>query len=163
MTQEQVRAWWNRNPMSYDVDEPIAAPVGSAEYFRELDSRVFAPRVLRLTRGPDGRPFSRFVPFEDLARKDVLEVGCGSGFAVQLFAEAGARVTAVDLTDWAVAATRARLDAFGLDGEVQRGDGQHLPFADESFDLVFSWGVIHRSRGGSAFTSRARGQARPRD
>jgi SAM-dependent methyltransferase len=145
VTQEQVRAWWNRNPMSYDVDKPIAAETGSPEYFRELDSRVFAPRVLRLTRGPDGRPFSRFVPFGDLAEWDVLEVGCGSGFAVQLFAEAGARVTAIDLTDWAVATTRARLDAFGLDGEVQRGDGEALPFADASFDLVFSWGVIHHS------------------
>ena len=45
--------------MSYDVDEPIAAETGSPEYFRELDSRVFDPRVLRLTRGLDGRPFSR--------------------------------------------------------------------------------------------------------
>src|SRR5438067_2952471 len=131
--------------MSYDVDEPIAAETGSPEYFRELDSRVFAPRVLRLTRGADGRPFSRFVPFADLAGKDVLEVGCGSGFAVQLFSEAGARVTAVDLTDWAVTTTRARLDAFGLQADVQRADGEHLPFADEAFDLVFSWGVIHHS------------------
>jgi ubiquinone/menaquinone biosynthesis C-methylase UbiE len=145
VSQEQVRAWWNRNPMSYDVDEPIAAEKGSAEYFRELDSRVFAPRVLRLTRSGEGRPFSRFVRFSDLAGKDVLEVGCGSGFAVQLFAEAGARVTAVDLTDWAVATTRARLDAFGLDAEVRRADGEDLPFADDSFDLVFSWGVIHHS------------------
>jgi SAM-dependent methyltransferase len=131
--------------MSYDVDEPIAAEEGSPEYFRELDARVFAPRVLRLTRGPDGRPFSRFVPFADLAGKDVLEVGCGSGFAVQLFVEAAARVTAVDLTDWAVETTKARLDAFGLRADVQRADGEDLPFADESFDFVFSWGVIHHS------------------
>jgi SAM-dependent methyltransferase len=145
VSQEQVRAWWNRNPMSYDVDEPIVAEKGSAEYFRELDSRVFDPRVLRLTRSRDGRPFSRFVPFSDLAGKDVLEVGCGSGFAVQLFAEAGARVTAVDLTDWAVTTTRARLDAFGLPADVRRADGENLPFPDECFDLVFSWGVIHHS------------------
>ena len=145
MSQEQVREWWNRNPMSYDVDEPIAAEEGSVEYFRELDSRVFAPRVLRLTRGSDGRPFSRFVPFSELAGRDVLEVGCGSGFAVQLFAEAGARVTAVDLTDWAVRTTRARVEAFGLQADVLRADGEDLPFADESFDLVFSWGVIHHS------------------
>ena len=145
MGQEQVREWWNRNPMSYDVDEPIAAEVGSPDYFRELDSRVFAPRVLRLTRGRDGRPFSRFVDFASLAGHDVLEVGCGSGFAVQLFAEAGARTTAVDLTDWAVETTRARLDAFGLEGDVRRGDGEDLPFPDASFDLVFSWGVIHHS------------------
>lgn len=131
--------------MSYDVDEPIAAEEGSVEYFRELDSRVFAPRVLRLTQGRDGRPFSRFIPFAELSGKDVLEVGCGSGFAVQLFAEAGARVSAVDLTDWAVTTTRARLDAFGLQADVMRADGEDLPFADESFDLVFSWGVIHHS------------------
>ena len=40
MTQEQVREWWNRNPMSYDVDDPIPYAPGSQEYFRELDSRV---------------------------------------------------------------------------------------------------------------------------
>jgi ubiquinone/menaquinone biosynthesis C-methylase UbiE len=145
MSQAQVRDWWNRNPMSYDVGEPIPFPDDSAEYFRELDSRVFDPRVLRLTVGADGRPFSRFVDFASVEGKDVLEVGCGSGFAVQLFAEAGARIEAVDLTPWAVETTRRRLAAFGLEGRVAEGDGEQLPFADESFDLVFSWGVIHHS------------------
>jgi ubiquinone/menaquinone biosynthesis C-methylase UbiE len=145
VTQDQVRDWWERNPMSYDVDDPIPHDPGTAEFFRELDSRVFDDRVLRLTRGPDGRPFSRFVDFAGLAGKDVLEVGCGSGFAAQLFAEAGARTTAVDLTSWAVETTRRRLAAFGLDADVLQADGQELPFADGSFDLVFSWGVIHHS------------------
>jgi ubiquinone/menaquinone biosynthesis C-methylase UbiE len=93
----------------------------------------------------DRRPFSRYVDFHGLAGKDVLEVGCGSGIAVQLFAEAGANVTAVDLTPWAVATTRKRLEAFGLDGEVLEADGENLPFGDASFDLVFSWGVIHHT------------------
>ena len=145
MTQQDVREWWNRNPMSYDVDDPIPHPVGSREYFRELDSRIFHPRYMRLTATPGGRPFSLFVDFEGLAGKDVLEVGCGSGIAVQLFAEAGANVTAVDLTPWAVDTTRRRLRAFGLVAEVVEGDGENLPFEDESFDLVFSWGVIHHS------------------
>jgi ubiquinone/menaquinone biosynthesis C-methylase UbiE len=144
-SQERVRDFWNRNPMSYDVDDPIPAPSGSAEYFRELDARVFDERVLRLTRGRDGRPFSRFVDFDATAGRDVLELGCGSGFASQLFAEAGANVTAVDLTDWAVSTTRARFEAFGLDGRIEQGDGEELRFPDESFDLVFSWGVIHHS------------------
>jgi ubiquinone/menaquinone biosynthesis C-methylase UbiE len=144
-SQQQVRDWWNRNPMSYDVDEPIPYPEGSREYFRELDSRIFHPRYMRLTAIPGGRPFSRFVDFASLPGKDVLEVGCGSGIAVQLFAEAGAAVTAVDLTPWAVGTTRARLEAFELEGEVLEADGERLPFADSSFDLVFSWGVIHHS------------------
>jgi ubiquinone/menaquinone biosynthesis C-methylase UbiE len=144
-SQEQVRDWWNRNPMSYDVDDPIAHEPGSAAYFRELDSRVFDDRVLRLTRAGGGRPFSRFVDFESVAGKDVLEVGCGSGFASQLFAEAGSHITAVDLTEWAVETTRARLAAFGLEGRVEQADGEHLPFADGSYDVVFSWGVIHHT------------------
>src|SRR3954470_3828567 len=98
--------------MSYDVDDPIPYGPGTREYFRALDARVFDPRVLRLTTKPGGRPFSYYVEFEGVAGRHILEVGCGSGFATQLFAEAGARVTAVDLTGWGVETTRARLDAF---------------------------------------------------
>jgi ubiquinone/menaquinone biosynthesis C-methylase UbiE len=144
-TKEQVRDWWSRNPMSYDVDAPIPFPPGSQEYFRELDARIFHPRYMRLTAVPGGLPFSLFVDFGSLAGKDVLEVGCGSGIAVQLFAEAGAQVTAVDLTDWAVETTRRRLRTFGLEGVVQQGDAEQLPFESGSFDLVFSWGVIHHT------------------
>lgn len=145
MTQQQVREWWNRNPMSYDVDNPIPYAEGSREYFRELDARIFHPRYMRLTAGPSGVPFSLFVDFDRLAGTDVLEVGCGSGIAVQLFAEAGAEVTAVDLTPWAVATTRSRMEAFGLQATVLEADAERLPFDDESFDLVFSWGVIHHT------------------
>ena len=145
MSQEQVQAWWNRNPMSYDVDDPIVHPYGSREYFRELDARVFHPRVLRLTQRPGGRPFSYYVDFDSVRDENVLEIGPGSGFATQLFAEAGAHVTALDLTDWAVETTRLRLEAFGLEGQVLQGDAESLPFPDGAFDLVFTWGVIHHT------------------
>jgi ubiquinone/menaquinone biosynthesis C-methylase UbiE len=144
-TQEQVREWWSRNPMSYDVDDPIPYDEGSQEYFREIDRRIFHPRYMRLTADRSGKPFSLFVDFDALEYEDVLDVGCGSGIATQLLAEAGANVTAVDLTSWAVETTRRRLAAFGLQAEVRQEDAERLPFADESFDLVFSWGVIHHS------------------
>jgi 2-polyprenyl-3-methyl-5-hydroxy-6-metoxy-1,4-benzoquinol methylase len=144
-TQQQVRDWWNRNPMSYDVDDPIPFDEGTQEYFREIDRRIFHPRYMRLTADETGKPFSLFVDFGDLAGRDVLDVGCGSGIATQMLAEAGANVTAVDLTDWAVETTRRRLAAFGLSGDVRQEDAERLPFADASFDLVFSWGVIHHS------------------
>jgi 2-polyprenyl-3-methyl-5-hydroxy-6-metoxy-1,4-benzoquinol methylase len=144
-TQQQVREWWNRNPMSYDVDDPIPYEEGSPEFFREIDRRIFQPRYMRLTAGPSGQPFSLFVDFDALEGKEVLDVGCGSGIATQMLAEAGANVTAIDLTDWAVETTRKRLQAFGLQGDVRREDAEQLPFADASFDLVFAWGVIHHS------------------
>jgi 2-polyprenyl-3-methyl-5-hydroxy-6-metoxy-1,4-benzoquinol methylase len=143
-TQEQVRDWWNRNPMSYDVDDPIPHPYRSREWFDELDSRIFDPRHMRLTVDPkDGRPFSRFVDFDWTRGKRVLDVGPGSGLATQIFATAGADVTAVDLTDWAVESVRARLAANGLDGTAMQGDAQNLhQIEDASYDMVFSWGVI---------------------
>ena len=144
-TQEQVRDWWNRNPMSYDVDDPIPYDEGSQEYFREIDRRIFHPRYMRLTADATGKPFSLFVEFDSLRGKDVLDVGIGSGIATQMLAEAGANVTGVDLTQWAVETTRQRLDAFGLEADVRQADAEQLPFADASFDLVFSWGVIHHS------------------
>jgi ubiquinone/menaquinone biosynthesis C-methylase UbiE len=131
--------------MSYDVDDPIPYEPDTKDYFRELDSRVFHPRVLRLTATEGGRPFSYYVDFESLRGKDVLDVGFGSGFTVQLFAEAGANVSGIDLTPWAVETTRARLDAFGLEADIDEGDAEQLSFADDSFDFVFSWGVIHHS------------------
>ena len=145
MAQAHVREWWNRNPMSYDVDDPIPHEIGTREYFEELDSRVFHPRVLRLTARNGGLPFSYYVDFDALRGKDVLDVGFGSGFSVQLFAQAGANVTGIDLTPWAVTTTRARVAAFGLEADVREGDAEQLPFADASFDFVFSWGVIHHS------------------
>jgi 2-polyprenyl-3-methyl-5-hydroxy-6-metoxy-1,4-benzoquinol methylase len=144
-TQEQVRDWWNRNPMSYDVDEPIPYAEDSQDYFREIDRRIFHPRYMRLTADASGKPFSLFVDFSSLNGKDVLDVGCGSGIATQMLAEAGANVTAVDLTPWAVETTRRRLAAFGLEADVQQADAEQLPFADAAFDLVFAWGVIHHS------------------
>ena len=144
-TQDQVRDWWNRNPMSYDVDDPIPYDEGSQEYFREIDRRIFHPRYMRLTADGTGKPFSLFVDFDSLDGKDVLDVGIGSGIATQMLAESGAKVTGVDLTEWAVETTRRRLDAFGLEADVRQADAEQLPFEDASFDLVFSWGVIHHS------------------
>ena len=40
--------------MSYDVGAPIVALPAPREGFRELDRRVFDPRVLRLTKGESG-------------------------------------------------------------------------------------------------------------
>jgi SAM-dependent methyltransferase len=131
--------------MSYDVDDPIPYDEGSQEYFREIDRRIFHPRYMRLTADASGKPFSLFVDFDGLDDKDVLDVGIGSGIATQMLAEAGANVTGVDLTDWAVDTTRRRLAAFDLEADVRQADAEHLPFADSSFDLVFSWGVIHHS------------------
>ena len=58
----------------------------------------------------------------------------------------GARsLIGVDLTPPAVDFTRQHLTSIGLDSDVRVADAEALPFADDSFDLVYSWGVLHHS------------------
>ena len=86
--------------------------------------------------------FARFDASRDL---DVLEIGVGLGADHQRLAQAGARLTGIDLTERAVEHTRRRFELFGLKSDLRVADAESLPFADESFDRVYSWGVLHHS------------------
>ncbi|MFG1818516.1 class I SAM-dependent methyltransferase [Kribbella sp. NPDC049174] len=68
--------------------------------------------------------------------EDVLDVACGTGNATIPAAQAGARVTGLDLTP--VMLARARERAGGLEIEWVEGDAEEMPFSDEQFDVVLS-------------------------
>ena len=87
-----------------------------------------------------------FARFADGRGRDVLEVGVGMGADHLEWAKASPRsLTGVDLTPRAIEFTRARFDAYGLTSGLECADAERLPFADNSFDLVYSWGVLHHS------------------
>jgi SAM-dependent methyltransferase len=75
----------------------------------------------------------------------VLEVGVGAGTDHLQFARAGAICHGVDLTQAAIDLTSRRLELNGLSSDLRRVDAEELPFDDDEFDLVYSWGVIHHS------------------
>lgn len=129
--------------MTYDWRGEIPYEPGSAEHLAEVERRFLAEAWF--AQAPGAVPFSGLIPFDELRGRDVLEVGCGTGVHARLLASAGARVTAVDLTPTAVRLTRRRLALAGLDADVREADAESLPFADGSFDFVWSWGVIHHS------------------
>lgn len=81
----------------------------------------------------------------EAAGLDVLEIGVGLGADHQLFSQAGARLSGIDLTERAVEHARKRLALFGLESDLRVANAECLPFADRSFDLVYSWGVLHHS------------------
>lgn len=86
-----------------------------------------------------------FARFEEARDLDVLEIGVGLGADHQRFANAGARLTGIDLTARAVEHTRRRFELFGLRSDLRVADAECLPFDEESFDVVYSWGVLHHS------------------
>jgi ubiquinone/menaquinone biosynthesis C-methylase UbiE len=85
------------------------------------------------------------VPFAESRGKSVLEIGTGNGADAAMFALNGANYTGVDLTETALEATRKHFDVLGLRGTFQRENAEELSFPDESFDWVYSHGVLHHT------------------
>ncbi len=128
--------------MSYDWKKAIKHEPFSREWFDESDRRfVHAARLFAHAV----TPFDKIIPFERLRGKKVLEIGCGMGYHTELMTRAGAIVTSIDISDTSVMATKARLSIKGLGGDVVQMDARQMNFADNSFDFVWSWGVIHHS------------------
>ena len=80
--------------------------------------------------------------YDWLKGKDVLDIAVGSGFSLVSFAKGGARVTGIDITDYAVLESEKNLELRNLAGIVLKMDAQSLSFDDNSFDFVNAWGVF---------------------
>jgi SAM-dependent methyltransferase len=128
-TVDQVRAYWEHHIHDLEITRH---PVGSRGFFDDLDEYHFEKlhHLLRL------------VDFDGYAGRRVLEVGCGAGVDLARFARGGAVVTGVDLAESAIALARANFEQQGLPGDFKVADGEHLPFADDTFDLVYAHGVV---------------------
>ena len=140
--QQGNQSWWSTNPMTYDWHGNLAEQRYSQGWFDEIDARFIRGARLFAT---DRQPFDQILPLDRLSGASVLEIGCGMGLHTETMVRAGARVTAVDLSDTAIQATSQRLALKGLSARVMQLDAEHLPFPDQSFDFVWSWGVIHHS------------------
>lgn len=145
--QEANQNWWENNPMTYDWEGVRSAKEGTIGWFKQLDEEFWNISKSFAHPGyPNCAPFSSLVDYEKIKGKKVLEIGCGMGAHASVFANAGAEVTAIDLTERAVSMTKKRFELFNIkNASVMRSDAENLPFPDNSFDFVWSWGVIHHS------------------
>lgn len=83
--------------------------------------------------------------FNEFAGARLLEVGCGMGTDLLQFARGGAAVTGVDLTARSIEISRKHLAVYGVRGDFAISDCEILPFAGDSFDVVYSNGVLHHT------------------
>ncbi len=128
-----VRDFWNEASCG---ERAYALGEGEAE-------QLATQARLRYELEPYLPPFARF---NEGQGKDVLEVGVGMGADHFEWAKSKPKsLTGVDLTPRAIGITQARFNHAGLHTSLQVADAENLPFKDDSFDVVYSWGVLHHS------------------
>lgn len=85
----------------------------------------------------------QIVPFHSMTGQRVLEIGFGPGFDAYKFLRSGADYIGIDITPENVERTKSHLAHYGMDPDVRIGDAEALTFPDDSFDVVYSNGVLH--------------------
>lgn len=143
----EVRDFWQHNPCGHDT----AHAEDRRRYFEELEE-------FRYGAAPWIREAANFGAY---GGRRVLEIGCGMGTDGAQFAAAGAEYTGVDLTEAAAALARENFALRGLRGEFLTANAEELPFADDSFDHVYSFGVIHHTTHPEAIVAEIRRILRP--
>jgi 2-polyprenyl-3-methyl-5-hydroxy-6-metoxy-1,4-benzoquinol methylase len=132
---EKVQQYWDTHPCNI---KHSSEPIGTKTYFDQVRKRKYfvEPHI------------PHFAEFDLWENKKVLEIGCGIGSDTQSFAEAGARITAVDISEQSLAITKKRMKIFDLN---------HIHFyhanAEEltkvlfigMYDLIYSFGVLHHT------------------
>ncbi|HEU4714692.1 MAG TPA: class I SAM-dependent methyltransferase [Pyrinomonadaceae bacterium] len=136
LAEEKLRAreQWSQDPCGamYEREHEL----GTREFFDSVERH-------RYTEYAPWMP--RLMEFEKFRGKRLLEIGCGMGTDLLQFARGGARCTGIDLTPRSVEITRHRFDLYGANGSFMISDGERLPFRSESFDVVYSNGVLHHT------------------
>jgi len=132
---QQVRDFWSDAPCGSTTANGKAEP-STREYYDQIEA-------YRNLMEPEIMGFAQFTRHHG---QKVLEVGVGMGTDFLQWVRAGAEAYGVDLTPEGVQHTRRRLDLCGLKAaEVSTADAEALPYLDNTFDVVYSWGVIHHS------------------
>jgi SAM-dependent methyltransferase len=138
-----VRDYWNRHIHDLEI---TSHPVGSPGFFADLDQYHFEKL----------HHLERLVGFDGYRGRRVLDVGCGAGTDLVRFARGGAAVTGVDLSPSAIALARQNFAQQRLEADLREADGERLPFADDTFDLVFAHGVVQYAGDGQAVVDECR-------
>jgi len=129
---KSVQQFWNATPCGTGN---INIEPETLEYFEAISER----------RNKLEPFIADYAQFNRWAGKRVLEVGCGAGSDLLRFAKAGARATGIDLSPRSASLAKTRLRLYNCQGDALIADAEQLPFKTDSFDLVYSWGVLHHT------------------
>lgn len=130
---DKVKQYWNAASCGTEF---INKPKFSLDYFEAVEA-------YRYTMEPEIHGFAQFSRWKN---KKILEVGIGAGTDFLQWVRVGAHAHGIDLTEEALANVQHRMDLYGLTpADMRVADAEHLPYDSNTFDLTYSWGVIHHS------------------
>jgi ubiquinone/menaquinone biosynthesis C-methylase UbiE len=131
---QRARDQWSHDPCGAEYDREHE--LGTREFFESIERHRYSEYApwMPATMG-----------FDQFPGAQLLEIGCGMGSDLVQFARGGAHCTGIDLTPRSIEITRHRFSLFGLEGNFILSDGERLPFESESFDIVYSNGVLHHT------------------
>jgi ubiquinone/menaquinone biosynthesis C-methylase UbiE len=125
---EEVRDFWN------------ADPCGSRYLGNRADFEAHARARYQL------EPYiHEFAGFAQSGGQRVLEVGVGMGADYLEWLKAGAQASGVDLSIASLERAKRRCEMASYAPDLRVSDAEHLPFPDNTFDIVYSYGVMHHS------------------
>ena len=75
---------------------------------------------------------------DDLAGKDAIELGCGTGYVSAWMTRRGARVVGIDNSEAQLATARRMQQRHGIDFPLLHGNAEEVPLPDASFDFAIS-------------------------
>lgn len=118
-------------------------PCGSAQS-KEKERKFYFEEIEKL-RYSLIRHIPKVAKFTEFKNKKVLEVGCGIGTDGAQFARNGAIYTGINLDEGSTLLARECFEVFGLKGTILKMDAEKMDFPSNTFDHVYSLGVIHHS------------------
>ncbi len=131
-TKEDVKKFWEQNTCGTQVG---SGQEGTPEYYDAIEK-------FRYTYEPF---IPELVQFPKWKGKKMLEIGMGAGTDFMQFVRAGAEAHGIDLTEKSIEHVKRRLAQQGLTAHISQADAENLPFYSNTFDFVYSWGVIHHT------------------
>ena len=131
---EQVKKYWEENTPQYWYSNKEE---GSKEYYDDIQRVRYSEVYTYLPK---------LAEFDKHAGKKVLEIGCGQGTDLLQYAKSGSKVFGTDLTEAAIKKTKQMFLVYGIDADLRVCNAEDLKcFEDNSFDIVYSFGVIHHT------------------
>lgn len=134
-TKKDVKDFWNRNVCQTEFIK--AGERGSRQFFEEAEKIRYK--------------YHFYLPllFDEISRKyaggKLLEVGCGMGTDLLQLARRGMKTTGIDITEEGINLAKMRFGLYSIPAELKIDDAENLSFSDNSFDVVYSFGVLHHT------------------